>query len=118
MLRLGFFERFKGSDTVLLCGNAEDIAALRQRLAHLASPASEDTVAVHELCSVSAKNPAQLFALSGATGNGFVYDQDVSAKLAVLEQAVSGHQYFDLPNNRVLLVSVGEYDDRFWHTHG
>ena len=121
MLRLGFFERFKGVDTVLLCGDRGDIAALREKIDFLSSSCAGRSVAIHELCAVSQRSPVELFALpthSLGNGNSFAYSEDVSGKLAVLEQTTSGHQYFELANQRALMVSVGEYDDSFWRTHG
>lgn len=120
MLRLAFFKDFKGADTVLLSGRPDDMTNLRVELAPLVSTSSDSIVAVHSLCVVSSKHPAQLFAVSKPSdeSHAFLYDESASKKLAALEESGSGHQYFGLPNERVLMVSVGEYDDRFWFKNG
>lgn len=121
MLRLGFFQKFKGNDTVLLCGDREDISMLRAKLAFLSKADTGCSVAIHELCSVSSSNPVELFAISPSSqssGSTFSFDDSVSERLSVLEQGPPGHQYFDLANQRTLMVSAGEYDDNFWRTRG
>jgi hypothetical protein len=124
IMRLGYFQEFRGSDMVLLsCGSAE-IRALRASLSREFSRGS--AVAIHELAKVSDRHPARLFvcprvASVQSMAGDFVWHlsphdySDLDAKLEALESVPTGHQYFELPGTQSeLMVSVGEYSDDWW----
>jgi hypothetical protein len=125
-LRLGFFEDFRGADTVLLSGTALGIHNLVERIRRFAV-SSEQELPIHEFAAVSADQPARLFVVRSPRTCGGVGDasftwicpplevEDILGKLAALGERESGHQYFDLPGSDVqLIVSVGEYDALWW----
>jgi hypothetical protein len=123
-MRLGYFEEFKGSDTVLLACDGGEIGVLRASLSRSIPHGS--VVAIHDLAKVSDRYPARLFvcpktATVDATSRDFVWRlsdneySDFDSKLEVLESVIAGHQYFPLPGTpSTLMVSVGEYSDQWW----
>jgi hypothetical protein len=123
-MRLGHFQKFKGSDMVLLSCDGAEISILRTSLSQGIPHGS--VVAIHDLAKVSDRHPARLFvcpkavALDASSGD-FVWRlsdneySDLDSKLEVLESAIAGHQYFPLPGTlSTLMVSVGEYSDQWW----
>ncbi|MFN0315074.1 MAG: hypothetical protein ACKVQA_08555 [Burkholderiales bacterium] len=125
-LRLGFFEDFKGADTVLLSGSVLGIRNLVGRIRAFAA-SSEQELPIHEFAAVSAHQPAKLFVVrtprtSGGAGNAsFAWVcppleiEDVLGMLSAIAERGLGHHYFDLLASEVqLIVSVGEYDDPWW----
>jgi hypothetical protein len=142
MLRLGFFEKFGGRDSVLLHGTPSDLRHLLGRLrAFVASV--EAHLPIHEVATVAPNHPVELYAIksvkapnppnpSGSTKTFFwdcmvdwVATQDMLENLVApsrpkFENALPGyHQYFDLnmPENQ-LVVAVDEYDDSWWARFG
>jgi hypothetical protein len=128
MLRLGFFPSFKGSDTVLLSGLPEDIEQLSAQLIPVVSGV-KPALALHELATVALNHPVTLVAtqssspLRGPHVFSWVCDansqSDIKAKLGSLAGSGKGHQYFELAGSATtLMVSVGEYSDDWWQSHG
>ena len=114
---LGFFEQFKGADTVLLSTNQGELLEMAERLERFASsrvlfleieavPISgheAHLVAVRE--SHAPANQRQFHWLCGPRDI-----PEILEKLRHLAKSTRGHQYFDLlGTNAQLLVSVGEY---------
>jgi hypothetical protein len=124
-LHLGYFENFKGADTVLLSCDPVEVPPLRGVLAD--AMAKGVPFAIHDLAVVSARNPARLVLCpTGAPfrglGGEFIWQLNhvefasVDSKLEALEHVRAAHQYFDLDDSDVrLMVSVREYDEAWWH---
>jgi hypothetical protein len=123
-LRLGYFENFKGADTVLLSCDLVEAPLLRGVLADVM--AKGVPFAIHDLAVVTARNPARLVLCPAAApfrgvGGEFIWRLNhvefasVDSKLEALEHVRAAHQYFDLDRSDVrLMVSIGEYDEAWW----
>ena len=129
-MNIGFFQNFKGTDSVLLECTAEEIEDISNQL-ETSSIKSGHKLAIHELATVSQHNPAQLFVLfSNAQpmhhANGAFYwlcagDElmNIKDRLKFLSSTGAGHQYFALAGSSAqLIVSVGEYGESWWAQNG
>ena len=125
-LHLGLFQRFKGTDTLLMSGTSADISDLSARIGEFAA-SDAAILPIHDMARVSAHNSAELFASrtphSQATGYVWLCSPDlvpaIQGKLQALASSGPGHQYFDLLDSSVqLMVSVGEYGESWWSRHG
>jgi hypothetical protein len=129
-LKLGYFEDFKGSDSVLMATSSEGVRSLIQRL-RLFAISGDNELPLHQLAWVAPGHEVELYAVrsprpSGVSSRGR-FDllcsssalEDISAKLSSLATRAPGHQYFTLLDSEAqLIVSVGEYDGSFWSTDG
>jgi hypothetical protein len=123
-LHLGYFEDFKGADTVLLSCDPVEVLPLRGVLADVM--AKGVPFAIHDLAIVSVRHPARLVlcpaaAPSRGVGAGFIWRLNhvefatTDSRLEVLEQGRAAHVYFDLDGSDVqLMISVSEYDESWW----
>ena len=127
MLRYGFFKDFKGSDSLLIWGDAVALAELQSNLARLATGAAIRITL--EAIEVARGMPGVSVAFEVGQEELIVsYSVDATtiigrcsterfaefvAKLAGLvdQKCQSGHQYLDWPNlaNVQVIVSKGEY---------
>jgi hypothetical protein len=123
-MRLGYFEDFKGSHTVLLSCSAREVAELRLALRNAMD--SNKALAVHQMSDVQVRKQTRLFlgtASAPSIDGSFALRLDrtefenVDSMLEALEGASAGHQYFSLPGEITLMLSVGEYDDSWWDRH-
>jgi hypothetical protein len=142
MLRLGYFEAFKGRDSVLLHGTPSDIASLLSRLRQFVESA-EASLPIHEFPEVAPNHPVQLHAMRGTSSSpimisslsekSFCWDctSDWEATQGMLEnlidpshkpdsRALPGfHQFFDLDlPAKQMVVAVDEYDEQWWAKFG
>ena len=114
--RIGFFEDFKGSDTVLLSITAPQASILARELETFAASGSRsltiesDEIPGHRTTLVAVRE------CGSGEGNGFRWlcgpaqVVEVAAKLRALGNARKGHHYFELCHSSAqLMVSVGEY---------
>jgi hypothetical protein len=124
-LRLGFFPQFKGADSILLAGEADDIARLSGALVSFVA-SSQDQLSIHGLAAVSALHPAKLYATHSTEPSGSDFrwlcspatQSTIQGKLAALAMSGKGHQYFSLIGSPVqLVVSVGEHPPSWWGAH-
>jgi hypothetical protein len=128
MLRLGFFPAFLGlsSNAVLIAADSDDIKSLYGAISRL-SEAPAESLAIHEIAQVSRKHSVRLFVtarqpISSNTASSIYYwVLPEPARIAAVEMLVpltkgsACHQYFDLaPDSASLVVSVGEYDAKWW----
>jgi hypothetical protein len=87
-------------------------------------------LSINDYCFVAQTIPADLQLFAAAIGvlvpslaNRFIWriDSSLYSSLDGLLEGFfgpSGHQYFDLDGtDTILLVSVGEYDDNWWHSN-
>jgi hypothetical protein len=127
-MNIGYFHGLKGYDAVLISCGQDELDGLRGVAREAVS--SRLPVSITDYCFVSQTIPADLQLFAAATGvlvpslaNRFVWRIDSSLHSSLdglLEGLVgpTGHQYFDLDGrDTILVVSVGEYDDNWWHSH-
>jgi hypothetical protein len=129
-IRVGFFEEFKGADTLLIDVDAEGLRGLIAWLRDVIS--SGRRVLLSDCPGVSFKPGLQVEALTGRDDTGllktgqraFVWRRseegwtDIVEKLGAMG-AGAGHQYLDGPRDDVqVMASFGEYGDEWWNRHG
>jgi hypothetical protein len=131
MLRAGFFENFKGADTLLIWGDEQGLARLQQLLAQLPSRAGT-SAAIQEIEGIHVRPSLKIMFELGSNelrvdsnGADVVILASCSADmLATFASKVAGladpkcrtgHQYLEWPGgaNIVVMVSKGEYPDDF-----
>lgn len=111
-------------DTILVSGSSTNIRDLSERIQEFVE-SPDRKLNVNTLAHVSSLHPVTLWLAKSAGDakglDGFVWvcgkDQIevIREKLQPLIDSTSGHQYFDDFGDEVqLLVSVGEYDERWW----
>ena len=116
MLQAGLFPDFKGADTLLLWGDAQGIAELREAIAAL-SRGDAATITVSELSISTSENSEQLSSLSRVCdGLRWVCPFSVLVEseglIAGLDEASSGHQFIDITGLvDQVIVSKNEYPD-------
>jgi hypothetical protein len=128
MLRLGLFSDFKLCDAaVLLAADTAGLTVLVDSIAWVAAR-PDTSMDFTDFCQVSAKHSVRFYLSTlhesraiPSTGYSLpLLNQDagdIRDKLSPLMSSNSGHQYFDLrPPTAVLVISVGEYDDGWWHS--
>jgi hypothetical protein len=125
-MRLGYFQDFKGAETVLLAGTPDSIAELSLALANFVE-SGESELELHSLVSVSPPNSVRLLASSVSTTaypGAYVWLcnastlPSVQAALGALAADRGGHQYFELQLSQAqLMVSINEYADTWWAEH-
>jgi hypothetical protein len=123
-VRLGYFEGFKGRDTLLIDGDVEGLGELIRTLNVLVL-AQQDVVLLHSLPFVSAANRVEVnahwaqrdFGMSKINGM-FKWRRNSTGWAAVVEQILGVkkqgccHQYLDAPSDEVaVMVSSGEYGE-------
>ena len=129
-IRVGFFEDFKGADTLLIDVDAE---GLRGLIAWLRDVMSSDRRVLLSACpGVTLQSTLRVdvfrspddIGLVRAAERAFVWQRsedgwtDVVEKLAAMETG-AGHQYLDGPRDDVqVMASIGEYGDEWWRRQG
>ena len=129
-IRVGFFEDFKGADTLLIDVDAEGLRDLIAWLRDVAS--SGRRVLLSDCPGVSLQSGLQVEAFPGRDDTGllksgegaFVWQRseegwtNIVEKLGVMGTR-AGHQYLDGPRDDVqVMASFGEYGDQWWNRHG
>lgn len=137
LLRVGFFESFKGDDTLLLESDSEGIARLADQLRSLAT-GERNRLALHELALFEVRHSLEIVAVVSArdrglrrsgTENVFLWERtregwEISVELleAIRDGESPCHQYLDAEdedkNGIVVQVSQNEYGDAWWQKHG
>lgn len=125
---IGFFEDFKGSDALLIGATHDSLSDLIDALEPL-SRTGRGPVHVHTLPFVTARG-VSLVAESSPTRQGlkksdgasFAWTRSPEGWAHILDQMRAlkgkccGHQYLDGPTDEcVVILSVGEYPEHFWH---
>ena len=129
-IRVGFFEDFKGADTLLIDVDAEGLRDLIAWLRDVAS--SGRRVLLSDCPGVSLQSGLQVEAVPGRDDTGllksgegaFVWQRseegwtDIVEKLGAMGNG-AGHQYLDGPRDDVqVMASFGEYGDEWWNRRG
>lgn len=131
IVRIGFFEDFKSEDILLLEGDQEGLHQLSEVIRSLIS-GKVDSVEIDKIPFVEVhKNIRLLFQTTQEEqriihGNySFRWDctpeewEDVADKITALMENNTGHQYFETPQDDVIImVSLGEYGPTWWEKHG
>lgn len=130
MIRVGFFENFRGADTLLIDLDAEGLRALTTWLGDVTS--SERTVPLSTCPGVSLRSGLRVevilgpddVGLSRTADTAFVWQRSKDGwkdVVALLTEMGSGacHQYLDSPQDDVrVMASTGEYGEEWWNRHG
>jgi hypothetical protein len=130
LIRIGFFEDFKGADTLLLHVDQEGLKVLTEWLQTATS--SEARIAISH-CPGALVQSGLHVDLSRApddrglvrtAGTEFVWQRseegwaEVLDKLAAMDTGAC-HQYLEGPSDDVqVMASIGEYGDAWWRRHG
>jgi hypothetical protein len=123
-VRLGYFEGFKGNNTVLLDGDTEGLGKLANALLVLIA-GDQDVVPLHSLAFVSAAKQVKVDAHRSTKDIGmlreagrFQWRRSARGWAGVVEQILGVkerghcHQYLDGPSDDVVvMVSSGEYGE-------
>lgn len=130
VIRVGYFEAFKGRDALLLSGDHEGLDQFERWLRALAAGESPEYL---DRCPpirprngirlVAEVTPCERGLVRGGDG-GFAWGRTaagwaaVADQIAVLRAAGAGHQYLECGSDRVVPVaSLGEYSDAWWSEH-
>jgi len=130
LIRVGYFEAFKGADTLLIDIDAEglrdlivwvrDVISLGRRVLLSDCPSASLRSGLRVEACLARDDTGLL-----KTGKGaFVWQRseegwtDIVEKLSAMGTG-AGHQYLDAPRNDVqVMASFGEYGDEWWNRHG
>lgn len=137
LLRVGYFENFKGDDTLLLESDSEGIARLADLLRSLAT-GERNRLALHDLPLFEMHHGIEVTATISARDRGlqrhgvenvFLWERTQEGwetAIELLEAFRDGespcHQYLDAEGiyteEIVVQVSRNEYGDAWWSKHG
>jgi hypothetical protein len=129
MLHLGLFENFKSEAQIVLCsGNSKDMEFLFLLVTSLYS-GDQKLIPLHNEAFVAPNHPVKLFAARSLpkkqTAGEFVWlcsgeaGLDIPGMIKPLMAGLAGHQYFELAEGKgTLMISVNEYNDEWWASHG
>lgn len=128
-MHVGYFEDFKGRDTLLIEAGVEALRELQGMLESLASGRLKRLV-IHKLPAAQIHGTVELRAVCGqhdrgaqrdGAGNSFLWEhtregwRDAAEKLATLRAPGAGHQYLGAEEDAVVvLVAKGEYGEDWW----
>jgi hypothetical protein len=129
-IHVGFFEDFKGADTLLLDVDREGLSTLIAWLQTNASSARKIAInhcpgaVVQSGLHVDLSCVPEETGLVRTSGTEFVWQRsaegwaEVIDKLAAMESGAC-HQYLEGPSDDVQVMgSIGEYSDSWWRRHG
>lgn len=134
LIRMGFFENFKGSDVILLDGDSLAILKLAELLRGLEGRHSV-VLPIHELQFVAAYQGVQLIAHPVSKERGvrrshpqnpcFTWEHseegwlEASEKIEQLAHSAHGHQWLGSVGtaDATVFVSLNEYGDQLWSQH-
>jgi hypothetical protein len=129
-IRIGRFDDFKGSDTLLIDWDRAGLGTLIELIRSVATaPTSLDIgrrsggIAYGGLI-LFAENSLSDPGLVAASGHEFRWRrspegwEDVVDRLLALQAEADGHQYFDgVAGTPQLMISIGEYGEEWWANH-
>jgi hypothetical protein len=130
-VRVGFFQDFKSSDTVLIDGDRDGLRSLSSAFRQLASTGTTQ-IALHELSFVETHHGLQIHAFRASRDAGTAFQsagvitwacsesawESAAAKIDVLAEQGFGHQYLDELSNITVMASIAEYGGFWWRIHG
>jgi hypothetical protein len=129
-IRVGFFEDFKGADTLLIDVDREGLSTLIAWFQTTASSARK--IAINHLPGAVVQSGLHVDlscvpeerGLVRTSGTEFVWQRsaegwaEIIDKLAAMESGAC-HQYLDGSSDDVqVMASIGEYSDSWWRRHG
>jgi hypothetical protein len=131
-VRLGYFEDFKSSDTLLMEADDEGLIQLATLFRSLAAGEPE-SVQIHALAFVETHRGLRLTAHSGPRDRGpnlhatsefqwwltTLSWEEAAEKVEALVHGIPAHQYLEVSHAHVVVqVSKDEYGDEWWARHG
>jgi hypothetical protein len=129
-IRVGFFEDFKGADTLLVDVDREGLNALIAWLQTVTSSGRKTAInhcpgaVVQSGLHVDLSRVPNDTRLVRTAGSAFVWQRseegwaEVIDQLAAMESGAC-HQYLEAPTDDVqVMASIGEYGDSWWRRHG
>lgn len=130
LIRVGYFEGFKGSNALLLAADHAGLAALAHWVRALATRTGSQPldqcpgVQLHRNLQVVAEVASSDVGLGAHAGGTLVWRRtsggwgEVAEQLTALGNELSGHQYLEGTADVVVpIASVGEYSDSWWREH-
>ena len=129
MLHLGLFENFKSEATMVVCsGNNKDMELLLSLVARVHS-GDQELIPLHNEAVVASHRPVKLFAARSLPRKQAVGEfvllcageagLEIQDKIKSLTECADGHQYFEPTEDKgTLMLSVNEYNDEWWASHG
>jgi hypothetical protein len=129
-IRVGFFQDFKSSDTLLIDGDSDGLRLLSSTFWQLATPGTTQ-VAIHEFPFVEIHRGLQIYASRSDRDAGAAFEdagviawicskagwESAADKVDILCKEGSGHQYLDDSSNIVVMASIAEYGELWWRKH-
>lgn len=129
-IRVGFFEDFKGADTLLIDVDAEGLALLTNWIGGVKT--SRRGIALEECPDVTREPRVDVRACCVPDDRGllrtaeklFVWERSEEGWTEIVDKLSAmltgaGHQHLDGPNDDVqVMASIGEYGDDWWRRHG
>jgi hypothetical protein len=129
-IRVGFFQDFKSSDTLLIDGDSDGLRLLSSTFWQLGTTGTTQ-VAIHELSFVEMHRGLQVYASRSDRDAGAAFEdagviawicskpgwESASDKVDVLCKEGSGHQYLEDSSDIVVMASIAEYGELWWRKH-
>jgi len=131
-MRIGYFEKFKGRDVILISGSSKDLDQLAARLGGLATPGAPP-VPIHEcvqnratvrLTAYLSTRDLEIRGTSdrkdfewSMTSEGWL--ETAERIMAIARNLGPAHTSFESRRSHVdVFISTGEYDEDWWAKHG
>jgi plasmid stabilization system protein ParE len=129
-IRIGFFEAFKGANTLLIEVDEEGLASLIDRIADVGRSGKASILGkwsgalTYGSITVAVERATEDAGLIVTSERDFVWRRssdawaEVSEKLRAMRERGPRHQYFDGPADAVkVMIAIGEYGQAWWDTH-
>ena len=133
-VRIGYFEKFKGANTILVCGDAQGLHRLADHLRPL-EDANAEPVNLHLLPFVQVHGGVSLTAcpvdqelgirrVGSASSFAWHHSEEgwleSAEKIEAVARGSGAHCYLGATpaGDAVAMVSKGEYDETWWETRG
>jgi len=131
LVRVGFFQDFKSSDTLLIDGDSDGLRSLSRTFRQLATTGTT-RVALHALPFVEIHQGLQIHASRSDRHAGAAFQgagriawicsepawESAADKVDVLSNKGSGHEYLDDSSDVTVMASIAEYGEIWWQEHG
>jgi hypothetical protein len=129
-IRIGHFEDFKGSDTLLIECDEQGLQSLIDVILHVGEAGGRSILEEHPVVrayggiSVVIERSQEYVGLIAVGARHFVWRrsseawEDVVDKLRAMQHAGPCHQYLDGPSDNLqVMAAIGEYGGDWWEIH-
>jgi hypothetical protein len=129
-IRIGHFDDFKGSNTLLIECDDEGLRSLIDLIRDVATSGEPSMlerrpdVVAHGAVRVSLERSVDDVGLVAADGRSFAWRRssegwtDIAAKLQAMQGTGPCHQYLDGPTDTLqVTAAIGEYGEAWWNNH-